>query len=39
MIIYRTLSFFLNCLCGLLFGASIGLVLGVLIAGSAKSFF
>ncbi|QBD82769.1 hypothetical protein EPA93_45125 [Ktedonosporobacter rubrisoli] len=39
MIIYRTLSFFLNCLCGLLFGASIGLVLGVLIAGSAESFF
>jgi hypothetical protein len=39
MILYRTLSFVLNCLCGLLFGACIGLVLGVLIAGSAESVF
>jgi hypothetical protein len=39
MIVYRMLSFLLNCLCGLLFGASIGAVLGVLIVGSTESFF
>lgn len=39
MILYRTLSFFLMSLCGLLFGASIGLVLGILMVGSAESVF
>lgn len=39
MMIYRTLSFFLIGLCGLLFGASIGLVLGVLTTQPAESVF
>jgi hypothetical protein len=39
MVLYRMIFFLLLCLCGLLFGASIGLVLGVLLFGSTTSFF
>jgi hypothetical protein len=39
MIVYRVISFLLLCLCSLLWGASMGLLVGVLIFGSTQSVF